>query len=639
MNPVRIAPDSAGRRRRTGRRGLRRSERQHRSARLGAAAAADDEAVARRLRRPEGRLRQGDPAVPEDRRRARASRSASPTAPRATSRARSRAGLPTDVVNFSVEPDVTRLVDAGLVDDDWNAGENNGIPFGSVVTIVDAQGQPEGHQHLGRPARAGHRGRHARTRSARARRSGTCSRRTPRRARAARTRRPGLAYLEKLIGEHVKVQPKSGREATETFLQGTGDVLLSYENEALFARAKRRGGRARHAATRRSRSRTRSPSRKNAKQPEQAKAFVDFLYTPEAQKALGRGRLPAGRRGGRQGVRRATSRRPRSSTTIADLGGWGKVNDELFDPDKGSRREDLRRGHELAADGDRSAAPRRRRSAGARRRPRRRRRRRAARSRRRHAVAEPHRPAAAGGGRDALGRQRRSAGSGTRSPRRRRARRSCSRSSISLDRGARQRRRRHARSPGCSCATSSRGKRYVNALIDLPFALPTIVASIVLLALYGPRSPIGLHLNATRPALVIALLFVTLPFVVRSVQPVLHGGRPRGRAGGGLARRRQLDDLPARSCCRRSARRCWAAPAWRSPRDRRVRLGRADRRRHPARDRGRLAVHRQADRDRPAGQRRGGLDDAAGDLVPRPARPALRRVAQPAPRGRRDAWR
>ena len=50
-----------------------------------------------------------------------------------------------------------------------------------------------------------------------------------------------------------------------------------------------------------------------------------------------------------------------------------------------------------------------------------------------------------------------------------------------------------------------RGKRLVNALIDLPFALPTIVASIVLLSLYGPRSPIGMHLNATRPALVIAL--------------------------------------------------------------------------------------------------------------------------------------
>jgi len=66
-----------------------------------------------------------------------------------------------------------------------------------------------------------------------------------------------------------------------------------------------------------------------------------------------------------------------------------------------------------------------------------------------------------------------------------------------------------------------RGKAFVNALIDLPFALPTIVASIVLLSLYGPRSPIGLDLYATRPALIIALAFVTLPFVVRSVQPVL----------------------------------------------------------------------------------------------------------------------
>jgi sulfate/thiosulfate transport system permease protein len=65
------------------------------------------------------------------------------------------------------------------------------------------------------------------------------------------------------------------------------------------------------------------------------------------------------------------------------------------------------------------------------------------------------------------------------------------------------------------------GKRYVNALIDLPFALPTIVASIVLLSLYGPNSPIGVHLNATRWGLAIALAFVTLPFVVRSVQPVL----------------------------------------------------------------------------------------------------------------------
>lgn len=65
------------------------------------------------------------------------------------------------------------------------------------------------------------------------------------------------------------------------------------------------------------------------------------------------------------------------------------------------------------------------------------------------------------------------------------------------------------------------GKAIVNALIDLPFALPTIVASIVLLSLYGPNSPVDIHLNATQPGLVVALAFVTLPFVVRSVQPVL----------------------------------------------------------------------------------------------------------------------
>ncbi|HEY2333717.1 MAG TPA: sulfate ABC transporter permease subunit CysT [Solirubrobacterales bacterium] len=65
------------------------------------------------------------------------------------------------------------------------------------------------------------------------------------------------------------------------------------------------------------------------------------------------------------------------------------------------------------------------------------------------------------------------------------------------------------------------GKAAVNAVIDLPFALPTIVASLTLLALYGNDSPVGIHLAATRAAVVVALLFVTLPFVVRAVQPLL----------------------------------------------------------------------------------------------------------------------
>jgi sulfate transport system permease protein len=66
-----------------------------------------------------------------------------------------------------------------------------------------------------------------------------------------------------------------------------------------------------------------------------------------------------------------------------------------------------------------------------------------------------------------------------------------------------------------------RGKRLVNALIDLPFALPTIVAGLTLLALYGPRGPAGINIAFTQAGVGLALLFVTLPFVVRSVQPVL----------------------------------------------------------------------------------------------------------------------
>jgi sulfate transport system permease protein len=65
------------------------------------------------------------------------------------------------------------------------------------------------------------------------------------------------------------------------------------------------------------------------------------------------------------------------------------------------------------------------------------------------------------------------------------------------------------------------GKSIVNSLIDLPFALPTIVAGLTLLAFYGPDSPVGINIAFTRASIVVALLFVTLPFVVRAVQPVL----------------------------------------------------------------------------------------------------------------------
>ena len=67
------------------------------------------------------------------------------------------------------------------------------------------------------------------------------------------------------------------------------------------------------------------------------------------------------------------------------------------------------------------------------------------------------------------------------------------------------------------------GKRIVEVVIDIPFALPTIVAGLVLLTLYGPQSPVGVNWYATSRGIMVALLFVTLPFVVRTVQPVLIG--------------------------------------------------------------------------------------------------------------------
>jgi sulfate transport system permease protein len=66
------------------------------------------------------------------------------------------------------------------------------------------------------------------------------------------------------------------------------------------------------------------------------------------------------------------------------------------------------------------------------------------------------------------------------------------------------------------------GRRLLDLVIDVPFALPTIVAGLVLLALYGPRSPMGVNVANTRYAVFLALAFVTLPFVVRTVQPVLE---------------------------------------------------------------------------------------------------------------------
>jgi sulfate transport system substrate-binding protein len=242
-------------------------------------------------------------------------------------------GLPTDVVNFSVEPDVTRLVKAGIVDETWNQNEHKGVPFGSVVTIVTRKGNPKNIQtwdDLLKP------GIEVVTPNPFSSGSAKWNLLAPYadKSNGGADPKAGLAYLQKLIGDHIKVQPKSGREATETFLQGTGDVLLSYENEALFA--ERNGEDVEHH-TPDTTFKIENPIAvvNTSKHLEQAKAFVDFQYTPEGQKAW----AEAGFRPVDPTVARefaADFPEPKKLWTVADLGGWSKVNDELFDPDKGS---------------------------------------------------------------------------------------------------------------------------------------------------------------------------------------------------------------------------------------------------------------------------------------------------------------
>ena len=143
-----------------------------------------------------------------------------------------------------------------------------------------------------------------------------------------------------------------------------------------------------------------------------------------------------------------------------------------------------------------------------------------------------------------------------------------------------------------------RGQRFVNALIDLPFALPTIVAGLTLIALYGQQSPIGVNIAYTRTAIVVALGFVTLPFVVRSVQPVLRElDREAEQAATSLGATnfvtfRRVDPAGPDAGDRERLQ-----PGVRQG-GRRVRLDRPDQRQHPAQDRGRLGRDLRAPRER-----------------------------------------
>ena len=241
------------------------------------------------------------------------------------------AGAEADVVNFSVAPDITRLVDAGLVASDWNAVANGGVAFGSVVTIVTREGNPKNIRDwddLLAP------GLEVVTPNPFSSGSAKWNLLAPYSAKSDGGKNPdaGLAYITTLVNDHILVQPKSAREATETFLQGTGDVLLSYENEALFIEQTEPVDHVTPPTT----FRIDNPVAvlKDSPNLEAATAFRDYLFTPEAQRLW----AEAGFRPTDADVAVEFADKfpaPEKLWTIDDLGGWGVVDPELFAKETG----------------------------------------------------------------------------------------------------------------------------------------------------------------------------------------------------------------------------------------------------------------------------------------------------------------
>ena len=238
-------------------------------------------------------------------------------------------GLAADVVAFSLAPDMTKLVDAGLVAKDWDTDEHKGMITSSVVVFVTRKGNPRNIRTWDDLVKPG-----VEVIEPNPFTSGGAKWNIMAaygaQLQAGRTPEQAKAYLLELF-RHVPVQDKSAREALQTFIGGKGDVMLAYENEAINARQKEQPvdyvvpdttilienpiavtTRSKDAAT--------------------AGAFVEFLRSEAGQ------RLYAER--GYRPVDEAVAAdagfpQPKGLFTIKDLGGWSDVNKQFFDKEAG----------------------------------------------------------------------------------------------------------------------------------------------------------------------------------------------------------------------------------------------------------------------------------------------------------------
>jgi sulfate/thiosulfate-binding protein len=238
-------------------------------------------------------------------------------------------GLPADVVALSLEPDVTKLEEPGLVDKSWKDDRFDGFVTRSVVVFAVRPGNPKNirtWEDMTKPGvevitpnpftSGGARWNVMAAYGAQ--------------LEQGKSEREATEYLQRLFN-NVPVQDKSARESLQTFTGGKGDVLIAYENEAITARKK---GEQLDYVIPDETIRIENPIAvtKESKDPAKAKAFVDFLRSEEGQKIF----VGAGYRPVRESVEDPKRfPEPRRLFEIEDVGGWPEVQDRFFDPEKG----------------------------------------------------------------------------------------------------------------------------------------------------------------------------------------------------------------------------------------------------------------------------------------------------------------
>lgn len=240
-------------------------------------------------------------------------------------------GQPADVVAFSTTPDMTRLVDDKLVTSDWDANPEKGFSSDSVVVFVVRKGNPRhitGWDDLIKsgtdvitpnPATSG---------SAR----WNIMAGYGAELKEGKSPAQALDYVKTLLTKNVSTQPASASDALQTFTSGKGDVLLDYESDAIAAQ--KAGDDVQYVIPKQT-ILIQTPIAVTAKAPAAAKAFLHWQWSTAGQTVWAeQGYRPVDA----SVAKRFASKFPTPAQlfTIHDLGGWSKVKDQFFDPDKGS---------------------------------------------------------------------------------------------------------------------------------------------------------------------------------------------------------------------------------------------------------------------------------------------------------------